>query len=103
VYYIEPYAKSRAVQLHKDAITASDNEDNKVRFLPFVGIGPRRFLDLFSLTLGTGESLERKQSGMKVDWQRASAAPRLQMQPISYLDRETLAMGRLNQILLPNK
>jgi deoxycytidylate deaminase len=103
VYYIEPYAKSRAFDLHRDAITALDNDVQKVRFLPFAGIGPRRFLDLFSLTLGTGERLERKKAGMKVNWHRGSAAPRLQMQPISYLERETLAMGRYNQIVLAIK
>jgi deoxycytidylate deaminase len=100
VFYIEPYAKSKAFALHADAITDSADVRDKVPFLPFVGIGPRRYLDLFSLTLGTGYSIERKTNvGDKILWKQASAVPRLQMQPISYLDRETLAIGRLNELI----
>lgn len=56
--YIEPYPKSRAVDLHGDAIRLGRNADRKERgtddeskipFVPFVGIGPRRFFDLFSM------------------------------------------------------
>ena len=99
VFYIEPYAKSKAFSLHNDAISALDDKTETIPFLPFVGVGPRRYLDLFSLTLGTGNSVERKKEGKKTSWDRATAVPRLQMQPISYLDRETLAMGRLSELL----
>jgi deoxycytidylate deaminase len=99
VFYIEPYAKSKAFELHGDAISANANGGERIPFLPFVGVGPRRYLDLFSLTLGTGHPVERKANGKKAPWDRAAAAPRLQMQPISYLDRETLAMSRLNELL----
>jgi len=49
VVYIEPYAKSLAPQLHDDAIVIDVNEPppNKVRFEPFVGVSPRRYLSLF--------------------------------------------------------
>lgn len=99
VFYIEPYAKSKAFTLHGDAISARESNDETIPFLPFVGVGPRRYLDLFSLTLGTGDPIERKVRGKKVPWERSKAVPRLQMQPISYLDRETLAMSRLSELL----
>jgi deoxycytidylate deaminase len=49
VYYIEPYAKSKALKLHGDACTESKEESGKIPFLPFIGVGPRRFLDIFYL------------------------------------------------------
>jgi deoxycytidylate deaminase len=49
VVYIEPYAKSLASQLHDDAIVidSDDPPEDKVRFEPFVGVAPRRYLELF--------------------------------------------------------
>ena len=51
VIYIEPYPKSRAKELHSDAIKfkTGGTEENqvpdskKVVFQPFIGVGPRRF------------------------------------------------------------
>jgi deoxycytidylate deaminase len=107
VFYIEPYAKSKALDLHRDAISLSggeeidhpNHEEERIPFLSFIGIGPRRYLDLFSLTLGTGYKVERKENGQKKVWRRATAGPRLQMQPISYLDREELALDNLKRLL----
>lgn len=47
--FIEPYAKSRALDLHADSIALAGEADaaNKVRFEPFVGVAPRRYLELF--------------------------------------------------------
>jgi deoxycytidylate deaminase len=99
VHYIEPYTKSKALKLHGDACTESIEETGKVPFLPFIGIGPRRYLDLFSLSLGTGYPIERKHNGSMNDWNRKKAAPRLQMAPVSYLIRERLAATSLKDLL----
>lgn len=50
VVYIEPYPKSLASRLHDDsiAIDPDDRPEGKVIFTPFVGIAPRRYLELFS-------------------------------------------------------
>jgi deoxycytidylate deaminase len=48
VRFIEPYRKSLATRLHADAITESENDKYKVRIVPFDGVAPARFLDLFS-------------------------------------------------------
>ena len=47
--FIEPYAKSRALELHRDsiALAGDPNVAGKVLFEPFVGVAPRRFLQLF--------------------------------------------------------
>lgn len=107
VFYIEPYAKSKALILHRDAISTekgipgSDCEESRLPFLSFIGIGPRLYLDLFSLTLGAGYKIERKAEGKRIPWKRATAVPRLQMQPNSYLDREELAFDSLKKLLSP--
>jgi deoxycytidylate deaminase len=103
VFYIEPYAKSKALKLHRDAITTKPNHPDRIPFFSFIGVGPRRYLDLFSLSLGTGYKIERKSNGKKVTWKRATAVPRLQLQPISYLDREELALSSLKKITSPKR
>ncbi|MCW2979471.1 MAG: hypothetical protein JWO14_1198 [Solirubrobacterales bacterium] len=49
VVFVEPYVKSRAGELHQDAlgIDTSDSGDSKLSFTPFVGIAPRRYLEFF--------------------------------------------------------
>ena len=99
VIYIEPYAKSRASALHPDEISVDREEPGKVPFLPFVGVGPRRYFDLFSLALSTGYPIERKKDGKLIPWSRTTAAVRLQVKPNTYLQREWLASGDLKGIL----
>jgi len=50
VIYIEPYEKSLAIELHGEEIEnepIDENENNKVLFLPFEGVAPRQYLNLF--------------------------------------------------------
>lgn len=58
VFFIEPYPKSLALDLHNDSISESDS--NLVIFTQFTGIGPNRFNDLFSLSLTSGKKVSRK-------------------------------------------
>lgn len=93
VVYIEPYQKSKASEFHSDAISLGfDKQSHLVRFEPFVGVGPRRFFDLFSMRLGSGYPVKRKDSdGQVLDWKPEGAKLRLQMLPCSYLDLELRA------------
>jgi deoxycytidylate deaminase len=51
VFYIEPYEKSLALDLHDDAINDRDHEsDTKVRFSQFEGVSPRRYQKFFFST-----------------------------------------------------
>ncbi len=52
VFYIEPFTKSMAVELHGDSISVDAN-DSKDRMLviPFTGVGPRMFDDCFGKRL----------------------------------------------------
>jgi deoxycytidylate deaminase len=107
VVYIEPYPKSFASKLHKDSIElpgtrAFENSQDRFRipFEPFVGIGPRKFFDLFSMKLSTGQPVRRKRpDGRTMAWTREQASPRIQMPPTSYVQREKLAAAGFKVIM----
>ena len=115
VVYIEPYPKSRALELHRDAIHAWDDEaaprcgandcddSHAVRFEPFLGIGPHRFIDLFSMTNEAGVPRERKTkgSGERIRWDAKTATPKVEMLPMSYLDLEAKVLYQLKKFLSP--
>ncbi|MCR9885149.1 anti-phage dCTP deaminase [Vibrio sp. Vb2535] len=91
VVYVEPYAKSKAFDFHSDSISEECAED-KVVFQPFVGVGPRSFLNLFSMNLGSGRKMKRKDPDGKVlDWHKESAKLRLSLQDFSYINKEDIA------------
>ena len=94
VVYVEPFPKSKAVDLHGDSITLMGSK-NKVKFEPFSGIGPRRFFDLFSMGLSSGSKIERKHGGGAVEFDRSSVQLRVSMPPTSYIEREKLAVSEL--------
>lgn len=99
VKYIEPYPKSYATKLHGDSIEANgDGNVKKVQFEPFVGIGPRKFVDLFSVGLSRGRNLTRKKGGRLVEWARRTAELRVPMTPLSYLEAEAVLVTELADI-----
>lgn len=99
VVYVEPYPKSRALDFHSESIqlkseleTAPSNTSELVSFEPFIGVGPRRFLDLFSMSLGSGSKLRRKdKTGSILDWDKANAPIRTPLLSKSYLEIEQAA------------
>lgn len=98
VVYIEPYPKSQAGLLHGDAICFGEECETslKIPFVPFVGIGPLRFFDLFSLKLSDGYSIERKLKGKVINWRlETNAKPRVPMPATSYIQREELAFREI--------
>lgn len=101
VVYIEPYLKSLATQLHDDAITVDHTEEGKVRFEPFIGVGPYRFSDMFSLKTRTGRIIERKDknTGEVIKWRGDKALPRIPMFPTSYLDQEKVEIEKIEKFL----
>src|SRR6187397_2389965 len=99
VVYIEPYAKSQTFDLHRDSTVLDEkcgysiapnaesfgsepsgtDEPSLVIFQPFIGVGPRRFFDLFSMKLSAGDPLVRKDraTGDAVRWTKQKAEVRL--------------------------
>lgn len=119
VVYIEPYEKSQALDLHDDAIAVDEcgdaargerdeNGDRPVRkvvFQPFMGVGPRRYFDLFSMRLSNGFPMKRKQKpdGTKAKWKISNdRIVRVPMPPTSYLEREA-QLAQLVTTLLEEK
>lgn len=90
VYYIEPYLKSLAVDLHEDQVNFDprdidpnhkDNK-NKVLFLPFEGVAPKQYLNIF-------RSCDRKgEDGTKIEYDIKEAIPALRHMMDSYTDYE---------------
>jgi len=102
VVYVEPYPKSKTREFHDDSIApeCSGDPGKRVVFEPFVGIGPRRFFDLFSMHLGSTYPLIRKNSetGQPVVWGIEKSQLRIQMKPVSYLELEAQACARFERI-----
>lgn len=96
VVYVEPYPKSRATELHSDAIVVDDPNPpaNRVRFDPFVGIAPRKYLQLFSV-----EDV-RKKDGRVFDFNERSATLRRRESPVAYLQAETIAIYEFRKALV---
>lgn len=100
VVYVEPYPKSRAFEFHSESIELkvdfdrdSESSDSMVTFEPFIGVGPRRFLDLFSMTLGRGSKIKRKDKDGKVlNWEIPSSGIRTPLISSSYLEVEKAAI-----------
>lgn len=100
VIYIEPYPKSKALLMHSDSIT-DDNSlpRDKVLFRPFVGVGPRQYINFFSLHLSAGNKLRRKKKGSsaKAEWQKKGAFPRVKMFSKSYIDIENILKDEIQE------
>lgn len=58
VVYLEPYEKSKTLSFYSEAF--EDGRGDGIRLEPFVGVGPRCYLDLFSLVGSDGLRRERK-------------------------------------------
>lgn len=97
VVYVEPYPKSKALEFHSDSIELKTQLDNTIQqglvvFEPFTGVGARRFLDFFSMNLGSGNKLKRKtKDGSAVEWKKSEAKVRVPLLPNSYIDIEKVA------------
>lgn len=102
VVYVEPYPKSQVKELFKDSIRLHDQPasegDIGVAFEQFKGVGPKRFFDLFSMTLSWGTKMKRKKGGAKQNWSPSFSTVRVPMLPNSYINRETAAIHELLEL-----
>lgn len=102
VIFVEPYPKSKALEMHKEAITQKwesiePETKNKLVFEPFVGVGARNFVNLFSMSLGVGSKLKRKDStGKIIEWCSEKANLRMPLQTLSYKDLELKVVENLS-------
>jgi cytidine deaminase len=79
IVFIEPYAKSRAVDLHDDALTAGSpsSPKGKIRFDAFVGVAPRRYLEMFDAAARErmGHVARMGDTGHKLPFAKREARP----------------------------
>ncbi len=93
VVYIEPYPKSKALEFYTNEISQNGQDsERKVIFIPFKGVGPHRFIDLFSMHSIRWYSRNRKnKDGYVVQWDRDKANLRNPMSLMNYIEMEQSA------------
>ncbi len=87
IYYIEPYKKSLGIKLHNDALTEDEKDETKVRIIPYDGVSPRKYLDLFLI------NKERKSKDGKIveiDIENAIPKNRASLQAIPTLENQAI-------------
>jgi cytidine deaminase len=82
VVYIEPYPKSRAQELHGHEVSLESESLDKVSFVPFIGISPFRYRDIFQ------KGRRKNSDGTAASWVKGSPSPMLDAGLGTYLDTE---------------
>lgn len=96
VVYIEPYAKSLAIDLHEDAISADEkDEGKKVIFVQYEGVSPNNYLAVFK------NGAERKRAGIRLPTDTRTASPVIQEPLDDFGIREDIATAALSTVLAP--
>jgi cytidine/deoxycytidylate deaminase-like protein len=95
VVYMEPYPKSRAKDLHPDEIELEVEVEGKVGFIPFMGISPYRYRDIFQKGKRKGDD------GKARAWYYDERRPMIEVIQPSYLANEEWAMGPMLGQVLP--
>jgi deoxycytidylate deaminase len=89
VVYVEPYAKSLAMNLHRDAIVLSSDSKGSthIPFRQFIGVAPRRYAQLFTM-------VDRKDElGYRLTFRPEGSLPRDVDLQAFYQHREARAIG----------
>jgi len=109
VVFIEPYTRSRAEQLHADSVTIARSEEDgdKVCFEPFVGVAPRRYLEMFDAARRErlGHIARRDTDGRMCVFDRHTATPvfsdaglaQFRAAVREYRDKELIALTHLDR------
>jgi deoxycytidylate deaminase len=98
VRYIEPYRKSLAIKLHGDAMSEKENDQTRVRILPFDGVAPSRYLELF----GMSEYSRKDKQGNAVQRSPKDVPPKSQSTLESLPVMEGLVVAKLVEKNVPN-
>ena len=88
VFYIEPYAKSLATHLYPDSVAVDPVvlRNDVVNFVPFFGIAPRQYIDLFTMPTAETEGYGRKDesTGVITEWNSGPPSPSLPPRCLQY-------------------
>ncbi len=89
VVYMEPYPKSRAKELHGNEIEVENENPERVSFLPFLGISPQRYGDIFQ------KGRRKNADGSAKDWLEDFPQPMVEVVSPGYTSNELIAAHRL--------
>jgi deoxycytidylate deaminase len=92
VFYVEPYAKSLALELHGDSISLLDTDKNTCAFLQYEGVGPNSILKLFH------HGFERKHEGRALALDKKLAKPVLPPPMDGFTTHEKRVMMHLEKV-----
>lgn len=94
VYYIEPYPKRYAKDLHRDSITLKEGDGSeKTIFAPFIGISPYRFRELFE------KGRRKNDTGQYSPWNESSPKPQVKLTIATYLQNDQAIVKILEDLL----
>ena len=92
VVYIEPYPKSLVGQLFDDSISIESKKEQFVQFVPFVGVSPRIFLEIFTAP-------KRKESmGEISDWSSIPKKPKMHESCAAYREAEKATLYAFEEL-----
>lgn len=109
VVFIEPYTKSRAEQLHADSASVDQTaaQNGSVQFVPFVGVAPRRYQELFDAASRErlGHLPRMNGEGRRVAFDKRTARPviadaglpEFRLRPCEYQLKELLALEHFSR------
>jgi deoxycytidylate deaminase len=89
VVYMEPYPKSKAKELHEHEIEIEKRSETRVSFLPFLGISPLRYRDIF-------QKGKRKRDGVALRWLASEPRPLIDISAPTYIDLESFELSKLH-------
>jgi len=90
VVYMEPYPKSKAKDLHQNEIEIENEIVGRVSFVPFLGISPYRYRDIFQKT-----SKRKNDDGIAKRWMTGVESPMVEDTSNFYLDVEVEQYSQL--------
>ena len=86
VVFVEPYPKSRAPSSHTDSISVGAPTDQKVSFVHFQGISPKRYRDIF-------QKGKRRKGSTILKWYEGDPRPRMQQRDNLHVQKEPFAVS----------
>jgi deoxycytidylate deaminase len=94
--YIEPYAKSLAAELYPDSIAVDGGYrfKSQIPFVPFVGVAPRQYLNLFA------KGKRKDDDGNVIAFTPDQAKLRFSEEPSIYLEKEVKSFKILSDIMM---
>jgi deoxycytidylate deaminase len=89
VVYMEPYPKSKAKELHENEIELEKRAKDHVAFLPFIGIAPTRYRDIFQ------KGRRKSKDGHALRWVAGEPQPQFELVAVSYTDIENFELMKM--------